>query len=48
MTTPPYEPMVAFAGVAILLYLLGWWLWWVVLSDESVELEYSEEEDEEG
>ncbi|WP_170972317.1 hypothetical protein [Natronorubrum halophilum] len=42
--TPPFEPMMLFAAVASLLYLLFWWVFWVVLADDGVELRYSEED----
>ncbi|WP_436346452.1 hypothetical protein [Natronorubrum sp. FCH18a] len=43
MTLPPAEPMLAFAAGASVLYLAFWWVWWNVLVDNGVELEYSED-----
>jgi hypothetical protein len=40
--TPTVEPMLLFMAVASLLYVLPWWLWWTVLTDDGVELRYSE------
>ena len=40
--TPPVEPVLAFAAIASVVYLLAWRLWWDAIVDEGIELQYSE------
>lgn len=41
---PPVEPMLMFAWVATVVYVLGWWAWWRTLGRDGVELRYSEDQ----